>query len=640
MNLFVPGRICLFGEHSDWAGSYRRINAEIGKGVAIITGTNHGLYASVKSHPSKLIIRSLMEDGKTEASIELPMERDALMAEAEKGSFFSYAAGTAYQVMTHYRVRGMEIDNYRTDLPIRKGLSSSAAVCVLVARAFNRIYDLKMTTRGEMEFGYMGEITTPSRCGRLDQGCAYGSRPVLMTFDGERTDVTEVSVKKNIHMVIVDLQASKDTIEILNRLNHCYPFADDETQANVQEYLGKISARHTEAARAALEDGDAERLGQLMVQAQQDFDTYVQPACPSQLTSPVLHQVLAYEPIQDLIYGGKGVGSQGDGTAQLVARDADAQKKLIEIIEQDLEMPCLSLELKSRSRVRKAVIPAAGFGTRLFPATKALKKELFPIIDRDGRIKPVILAIVEEAVSAGIEEVCLIVQKDDLDLFREFFQSPPPIENYNKLSKENKDYNSYLMDLGRRITFVSQDVQEGFGHAVYCTRDFVDNEPFLLLLGDHLYASQTDRSCAGQVVDAYNKLGQSVVGLKATPGAEVHNFGCVGGEWVEDGSLMSISEFSEKPTADYAAKHLQVPLMEPDTYLSIFGIYALKPMIFEYLEEHIQHNIREGGEFQLTSCLDRMRQVDGFGGLVARGTRFDIGLPDSYRQSMIDYRTA
>ena len=99
---------------------------------------------------------------------ELPMEREALLAEAEKGGFFSYAAGVAHQILTHYHVRGIEIDNYLTDLPVKKGLSSSAAICVLVARAFNRIYDLKMTTRGEMESAYIGEITTPSRCGRMD----------------------------------------------------------------------------------------------------------------------------------------------------------------------------------------------------------------------------------------------------------------------------------------------------------------------------------------------------------------------------------------------------------------------------------------------------------------------------------------
>ena len=169
MKLFVPGRICLFGEHSDWAGSYRRINAGIEKGYTIIAGTNQGIYADVKSHPSKLIMRSTTDGGKHEGPFEISMDRSALLEEAEKGGFFSYAAGVAYQILTHYHVRGLEIDNFKTDLPIKKGLSSSAAICVLVARAFNRIYDLKMNVRGEMEYGYLGEITTPSRCSRVSR---------------------------------------------------------------------------------------------------------------------------------------------------------------------------------------------------------------------------------------------------------------------------------------------------------------------------------------------------------------------------------------------------------------------------------------------------------------------------------------
>jgi len=638
MKIFVPGRICLFGEHSDWAGGYRRINAELGKGYTIITGTNQGLYAEVNPHPTKLVVRSSVRERGERREIQLPMEREALLEEAEKGGFFSYAAGVAYQVMTHYRVRGLQIDNYKTDLPIKKGLSSSAAVCVLVARAFNRIYDLKMTIRGEMEFAYLGEITTPSRCGRMDQGCAYGDRPILMTFDGERVDVTELSVRKDLHYVIVDLNAGKDTKEILRRLNQCYPFADDEVQRAVQDYLGGTSAQLTKKAARALREGDVRALGALMTEAQAEFDRNMQPACPAQLAAPVLHKLLDYEPIQPHIYGGKGVGSQGDGTAQLLAKDADAQQKTIEIIEREFDMTCLGLIVKSGARIRKAVIPAAGFGTRLFPATKAIKKELFPVIDRDGRIKPVLLAIVEEALSAGVEEVCVLVQAQDRELFADFFGSPPSIENYNKLSNENREYNDYLLELGRKVTLVAQDVQEGFGHAVWCARDWVGDEPFLLLLGDHLYASKTERSCAGQVLDAYERLGRSVVGLKVTQAAQVQNFGCVAGTWLERDSVLSISEVVEKPDEDYARKHLVIEGMDEDSFLSVFGIYALKPQIFDYLDELISHNIRDRGEFQLTSCLERLRQEDGFVGHMVQGARFDVGLPESYRQTIIDYR--
>ena len=116
--------------------------------------------------------------------------------EAQRGGFWSYIAGVAYQALTNYHVRGLVINNYHTDLPIKKGLSSSAAICVLAARAFNRVYDLKLTVRGEMELAYQGEITTPSRCGRMDQGCAFGNRPVLMVFDGDRLDTEEFQVQQ------------------------------------------------------------------------------------------------------------------------------------------------------------------------------------------------------------------------------------------------------------------------------------------------------------------------------------------------------------------------------------------------------------------------------------------------------------
>jgi len=637
MKLFVPGRICLFGEHSDWAGGYRRINADVERGYTLICGTNQGIYAEVESHPTSLVLSSTTPDGITHGPYEIPMEQNALLEEAQSGGFWSYIAGVAYQVLTHYHVRGLVINNYKTDLPVKKGLSSSAAVCVMTARAFNRVYDLKLTVRGEMEIAYQGEITTPSRCGRMDQGCAFGNRPVLMTFDGDRLETKELQVNQEMHFVIVDLMAHKDTMEILNRLNRCYPFAENEIEQGVQELLGPINKRILHQSIEALENSDGERLGALMIEAQGFFDRYATPACPEELTSPVLHNLLDYEPLRPYTWGGKGVGSQGDGTAQFIAQSKTDQQAIIEIIERDLKMPCLTLTLHPVQKVRKAVIPAAGFGTRLFPATKATKKELFPIIDRDGIAKPAILLIVEEVLEAGIEEVIIVVQEEDLDDFRRLFNTQISIENYNKLSRRSQEYAKRILEMGRKVSFVTQSTQEGFGHAIYCTKEAVGDEPFLLMLGDHLYRSNGDRSCAQQLMDAYIQHGTNILGLRRTPEDQIANFGTVAGVWLEENLVLNVNEFAEKPTIDYARLNLLVPNLPDDEYLTVFGQYIIKPQLFTFLKEHIDHNVRERGEFQLTSALDRLRQEDGFLGVIMDGRRYDIGLPQYYLETLATY---
>lgn len=640
MKIFVPGRICLFGEHSDWAGGHRRINSEIEKGYTLITGTDQGIYADVEPYAGALVLHATTRTGERQGPYEIPMEPKALMEEAQKGGFWSYVAGVAYQVLTHYHVKGLKIDNYKTDLPMKKGLSSSAAICVLAARAFNRIYDLKMTVRGEMELAYHGEITTPSRCGRMDQGCAFGNRPILMTYDGDRLDVTELRVRENLHLVLVDLGGRKDTMEILARLNRAYPFAENELERGVQNLLGPINKRIVHRAAELLQASDAERLGALMAEAQSLFDQYAMPSCPEELTAPLLHRVLNYAPLQPHIWGGKGVGSQGDGSAQFIARSEAGQKAAIEIIERDMGMSCLPLTVSAGQKVRKAVIPAAGFGTRLFPASKATKKELFPIIDSDGIAKPVILMLAEEALAAGIEEIIIIVQEQDLNDFRSFFDEQITIENYNKLPRHFQEYARRILEIGRRISYCTQTAQEGFGHAVYCAREAVGQEPFLLMLGDHLYRSTIETSCAQQLIAAYNQHGTNILGLRYTPETQLANFGTAAGVWLEPERLLSITEFAEKPTIDYARSNLRVAGLPENKYLTVFGQYVINPKLFEVLEEHIKSNVRERGEFQLTSALDRLRQEDGFLGLIMEGQRYDIGIPEYYLETLNSFSKA
>jgi UTP--glucose-1-phosphate uridylyltransferase len=291
----------------------------------------------------------------------------------------------------------------------------------------------------------------------------------------------------------------------------------------------------------------------------------------------------------------------------------------------------------SINKVRKAIIPAAGFGTRLFPATKVFKKEFFPIVDRDGRTKPIILLIVEEAISAGIEEIGIIIQSSDRNLFEDFFKNPVQPEFYQKLSQESQDYCQYLQQLGQKITLIVQEKQEGYGHAVFAAKDWVNNEPFLLLLGDHIYTSNEKYSCASQLMRIYQDYGKSAISLTIMSGDIIHKAGGVTGTWEKLNSILSISQFSEKPDLEYARSHLHLEGMPEDKFLAVFGIYILEPQIFSYLEFEINNNLRYKGEFQLTTCLDKLCRNEGAIGYLVKGQYFDTGMPVFYRQTMIDY---
>ena len=342
--IFVPGRLCLFGEHSDWAGGHRRQNAEISKGYAIVAPTNQGNYAKVKRLDEsvfRFISKPLGE------RLEVKLEEDELLKIAKEGGLFSYVAGVAHEIISSYqnhKEEGLLIENYRTDLPLKKGLSSSASVCVLTAKAFNEMFDLKMTTRRIMEVAYLGEITTFSRCGKLDQACAYSS-PVLMKFDGDRVTTNELKVGKDMYLLIVDLNSKKNTVKILADLSRGFPFPTNELEQKKHFYFKNRNPLNVETAAGYLKIGDAEGLGELMSSAQKDFDEYLAPSCPEELQAPVLHSVLDMEDIQSFAYGGKCVGSGGDGTAQFVCKSKEDREKVKSILTEK-GFGCMDLDLR------------------------------------------------------------------------------------------------------------------------------------------------------------------------------------------------------------------------------------------------------------------------------------------------------
>jgi len=343
-DIFVPGRLCLFGEHSDWAGGHRRQNQDIEKGFTIVAPTNQGNYARVKEIQEPII---RFKSAISKEIFEVELNSALLLKIAEEGGLFSYVAGVAYEIITSYYTctkHGIEIDNYKTNLPIKKGLSSSASVCVLVAKAFDKIYDLHLTDKRIMEIAYLGETTTSSRCGKMDQACAY-NKPVMMGFDGDKIKVDELNLTKEIYLLIVDLKKGKNTIKILADLNKGFPWPNGTMEREKHQYLGGINKGIVKNVKKTLEEGDASKLGVLMNLAQDFFDDYLMPASPEDLKAPILHSVLSMEEIKPFVYGGKGVGSGGDGTAQLVCKSKEDREK-IKIILTEKEFECFELDLK------------------------------------------------------------------------------------------------------------------------------------------------------------------------------------------------------------------------------------------------------------------------------------------------------
>ena len=214
IKLFVPGRLCLFGEHTDWAGHYRTMNADIAPGAAIVTGIEQGIYAEVEKSTIFEVKSAVLNQEGGWKDFSCKMDDQELKRIARSGDFFCYCAGVASYMLEWYKVGGVSIKITEMTLPMKSGLSSSAAICVLVARAFNQIYNLNLNTMGEMNIAYVGELRTSSRCGRLDQACAFGVKPNLMTFDGDEVEVQTLNVKKRLHWVFAELCGKKNTINL------------------------------------------------------------------------------------------------------------------------------------------------------------------------------------------------------------------------------------------------------------------------------------------------------------------------------------------------------------------------------------------------------------------------------------------
>jgi len=641
IKLFVPGRLCLFGEHTDWAGHYRTMNADIMPGVSIVTGIEQGIYAEVEKSSIFEMYSEAPEIEGVWSDFSCRMNEADLKHVAKSGSFFCYCAGVASYMLEWYKVGGVRIRITSMTLPMKSGLSSSAAVCVLVARAFNLLYNLNLNTLGEMNIAYLGELRTSSRCGRLDQACAFGVKPNLMTFDGDEIEVKALNVKKHLYWVFADLCAEKDTIRILSDLNKAYPFASNEAEQNLHKALGEWNHDIVNRAIQYMAEGDREALGKLMTEAEALFDKHIAPMSPA-LWAPKLHQVLQDPNIQPLVFGGKGVGSHGDGSVQFLARGPEAQQQLIDYLNAQ-GMRAYPLTMRPVHTVRKAIIPVAGFGTRLYPATRALKKDFFPIPCPDGMVRPVILILLEELVKSGVEEICLVLGSEEERIqYTEFFERQLSEEHLRKLNKEAQEYENHILDIGKRLRYVYQREKRGFGHAVYQAAEFAGNDPVLLLLGDTLYRSDSNKPCALQMIQEYERYNQLMISIHPVPLAEVSHYGILSGVWEDkERSILNVSVMNEKPKASYAEDFLGVRNADGQKeYYSVFGQYILTPDVFAQLEADIKQADANGDhtrEIELTSALEAVRKKSGMIGIRLKGAMYDMGNPNALRRCVEEY---
>jgi len=283
------------------------------------------------------------------------------------------------------------------------------------------------------------------------------------------------------------------------------------------------------------------------------------------------------------------------------------------------------------AKVRKAVITAAGRGTRQYPASSAVQKEMFPLVDRDGLTKPVVQIIGEEAIDSGIEEICIITQPGEEGAYREYFRR---LDDQTVKAFRGKDWaileSEKLQAFGDRLHFAEQATPDGFGHAVYQAKKFVGDEPFLLLLGDHVYISETKDRCARQIIRVYEQYNlEACTGVQPTLEKLLHLFGVIRGNPIDGNRGIYKAELIvEKPSIEVAREKLTTAGQPAGNYLAHFGMHVFSPRIFDSLEYLIKNNIREKNEIQLTAAQEHLRQnSDKYWCLVTQGQRYDTGIP-------------
>ena len=267
-------------------------------------------------------------------------------------------------------------------------------------------------------------------------------------------------------------------------------------------------------------------------------------------------------------------------------------------------------------KIRKAVIPAAGLGTRFLPATKAQPKEMLPIVD-----KPTLQYIIEECIESGIEEILIITGRNKKSIEDHFDKN---IELEMELEKSGKQE---MLEMVRNISdmanihFIRQKEPKGLGHAIYCSKTFVGNEPFAVLLGDDIVYNE-EKPCLKQILECYNEYKTSILGVQKVPRENINIYGIVEAKHIED-RVYKVKGLIEKPNMN-----------QTNSNIAILGRYIITPRIFEILE-----NLEpgKGGEIQLTDALLKLSKEEAIYAYNFEGKRYDVGDKFGFLQATVEY---
>lgn len=267
-----------------------------------------------------------------------------------------------------------------------------------------------------------------------------------------------------------------------------------------------------------------------------------------------------------------------------------------------------------KKKIRKAIIPAAGLGTRFLPATKSQPKEMLPIVD-----KPTLQYIIEEAVNSGIEEILIVTGKNKKSIEDHFDRN---IELELELEQKGKtEMLKMVKDISNMadIYFIRQKEPKGLGDAIYCAKNFVGDEPFAILLGDDIVDSEIP--CLAQLIDVYNKYNTSILGVQKVE-EDIEKYGIIDAKYIEEG-VYKVNDLVEKPKSKEAPSNI-----------AILGRYIITPTIFEILENQ---KPGKGGEIQLTDALKTLSEYEAIYAYNFEGRRYDVGKKLEFLEATVDF---